>query len=417
MADDPTAGSALPVRRPGGERAHLEAKAGPEKGTTFRVAPGATLVGRDPSCDVQLTETAISRQHCRIDREGDGWMLRNLSSNGTRIKRQAIDEHALSSGDEIRIGAKTRLVFVVEEIERAAGPRPQFRPRTAGVDAEAAAEEERAKEADADEEAEEEEEESLLKRRKGLFIGLAAYMGVLVIGGIVAAIYFKGSGGAVRDRGIPLLALETRILPADGTMPLRIDRTGPGGIWCVTEQGNQVLVPHEDIKSGAARRVPGIRQAIDVEYISRRTFERLKRTGNAPPNYPYVLGETRSGRLAERYKNEAIQAYLVSDLPGNESKLFYAVRWFQKALAHYNSRVLADPADDRIRQNATKKLVRKVNDLYTEAVIHEKAGDFTAASATYEKVLDYVPERENIIYRNVTRRLTAVRKRIKEGKR
>lgn len=419
MSDDQTADSALPVRRPAaasGARAHLEAKSGPEKGTTFRVAPGVTLIGRDPSCDVQLTETVISRQHCRIDRQGDDWILRNLSSNGTRVKRKTIEEHVLSGGDEIRIGAKTRLIFVVEEIEQAGGARPQFRPRTA--DADAADIEAKAKEeAEAEAEAEGDEDVPLLKRRRGLFIGLAVYMGVLVIGGVVAALYFRGDGGTSGPRGIPRLAMETRILPAGGGMPLRIDRTDPAGIWCVTEQGNQVLVPHEDIATGRARRVPGIRQAIDIEYITPREFERLKRTGKVSPDFPYVLERPRNGQLAERYKREAIQAYLVSDLHGNESKLFQAVRYFQKALSHYNSRVLADPADDRIRQNANKKLIEKINTLYSQAVIYEKAGDFTKASGTYEKLLDYVPERSNIIYRNVTRRLTDVRRRVKEGKR
>jgi len=413
MADDPTGGSQLPVRRAGGgARAHLEARAGPEKGKTFRLAPGVTVIGRDPSCDIQLSEIAISRQHCRIDHAAEQWVLRNLSSNGTRVRRHQIEEHVLSDGDEIRIGAKTRLVFVLEEVALPEGASPQFRPRTAGGESEDAAYED-------EDESEEEEEEapSLFQRRRGLFIGLAAYLGILVVGGILAAVWLKGDGGTRRATGIPRLALDTRIIPEGGSEPLRIDHTSPTGIWCVNDRGEQILVSHQDLNTGRARRVPGIRQAIDVQFLSPTEFERRKRKGNIPSNYPYVLDHDRSQTMAERLKREAIQAYLVSDMPGNEAKLFYAVRYFQRALAHYGMRFLPDPAEDKIRQQATKKLINRIHDLYREAVRVAKAGDFGKAIATYEKIIDYVPERQNIIYQNVSRRLTDARRKARSSRR
>jgi len=410
MADDPTGGSQLPVRLPGGgARAHLEARAGPEKGETFRLAPGVTVLGRDPSCDIQLSETAVSRQHCRIDHAGEQWVLRNLSSNGTRVRRNQIEEHVLSDGDEIRIGAKTRLVFVLEEVALPEGARPQFRPRTTvGEPEDAAAEDE-------DESAEEEETTSLFQRRRGLFIGLAGYLGVLVVGGILAAVWLKGGGGAHRATGIPRLALDARIIPPGGSQPLRIDHTSPTGIWCVNDRGEQILVSHQDLNTGRARRVPGIRQAIDVQFLSPTEFERRKQKGNISPNYPYVLDYDRNRTMAERLKREAIQAYLVSDMPGNEAKLFYAVRYFQRALSHYGMRFLPDPAEDKIRQQATKKLTNRIHELYKEAVRVAKAGNFGKAIATYEKILDYVPERQNIIYWNVSRRLTDVRRKARSS--
>ncbi|MFO8013842.1 MAG: FHA domain-containing protein [Phycisphaerae bacterium] len=413
MTDTPTGGSQLPARRPGGGvRAHLEAKAGPEKGETLRLAPGVTVIGRDPACDIQLSEPAISRQHCRIDHAGDQWVLRNLSSNGTRVKRKEIEEHVLSHGDEIRIGAKTRLVFVLEERVVAEGARPQFRPRTAEGEAVGAAEEEEAEAAE-----DEEETPSLFKRRRGLFIGLGAYLGLLIIGGILAAVYLKGSGGGPgRDDGLPRLSLDARIIPPGGSRPLRIDRTSPTGIWCVNDRGEQILVPHEALKTGEARRVPGIRQAIDVQYLTPDEFQRRKRRGDISPNYPYVLEHNRSRAMAERLKREALEAHLVSDMPGNEEKLFYAVRYFQRALAHYGMRFLPDPHEDKIRQEATKKLINRIHDLYREAVRVAKAGDFGKAIAAYEKILDYVPERENIIYHNVSRRLTDVRRRARAAR-
>ena len=407
MSDDPTAGSQLPARRTGGgPRAYLEARAGPEKGETFRLAPEATLIGRDPSCDIRLSESPISRQHCRIDHVEDQWVLRNLSANGTRIKREEIQEHVLSDGDEIRVGAKTRLVFVLEERALPAGARPQFRPRTAEGEAIGAAEEEEAEE---NETSEQEETPSLFQRRRGLFIGLAAYLGVLLVGGIVAAVYLKGDGGP-RARGIPQLAMEERIIPPGGSAPLRIVQRSLSGIWCVNNRGDQILVSQEDLKTGRARLVPGIRQAIDVEFYTQREFKRLKRRGEIDPDYPYVLDQDRSRTEAKRLTREAVQAWLICDVPGNERKLYDTVRFFQKALAHYGMRFLPDPAKDKIRQQATRKLVNRVHDLYRQAVRASKAGAYGKAIAAYDKILHYVPEHGNIIYRNVSRRLSAVRR-------
>ncbi|MCX5673458.1 MAG: FHA domain-containing protein, partial [Planctomycetota bacterium] len=154
-------------------RARLECIAGPEKGQTLRVAPNVTMMGRDPSCDVILSETAISRQHCRIDRRADQWVLKNLSANGTLLNKKPVDEAALPDGSEIRLGAKTRLRFVIESVPLSSTGRPQFRRRT-GAPEEAAAEEGQPEEVP-------EGKPSLFKRRKSLFIGLGIYLGVMLI--------------------------------------------------------------------------------------------------------------------------------------------------------------------------------------------------------------------------------------------
>ena len=135
MPPDESDARKLPAARPSmsaaamAARAHLECVAGPDRGQTYRVAPSATLLGRDESCDVPLTETSISRQHARIDRSSDGWIVRNLSSNGTRVNKKPVDEAALSDGDTIYLGAKTRLRFVIETVSVSPTGRPQFRAR------------------------------------------------------------------------------------------------------------------------------------------------------------------------------------------------------------------------------------------------------------------------------------------------
>jgi len=416
MADDPTSGN-LPVPQRGmmgGARPHLEVRAGPEKGQTFRVAPGVTVIGRDPTCDIVLAEEAISRQHCRIERSGEQWILRNLSSNGTRIKRKAIEEHVLSDGDEIRIGSKTRLVFVIEEVARETESRAQFRPRTGLPPAE-----EPEVEVEPEEE-EEDQEASLFQKRKTLFISLGVYFSIMVIGGLVAALYLKGCrpDRPGDEGGIPWLALEKQIVPVGWSIPLPVDRSTPAGVWVVSPSGDQILVPHTDLETGKARWVNGIRQAIDVEFVTRKELDRRVRAKELGASYPYVLRNPRSRTYAEQFKRRAIEDYLVSDMPGNEGKLLGAVRGFQQALAHYGMRFLPDPSEDRMRQDATKELINTVWRLYTQARIQQGAGDYKGAVNTFDRILKYVPESYNLIYRNVSAHRSVLKEKIdKEGRR
>lgn len=417
MADEPTSPTQPPAPRPGGgrgARAHLEVLAGPEKGETFRVAPGVTLVGRDPSCDVTLSETAISRQHCRIEHSGDEWILRNLSSNGTRIKRKTIEEHVLSDGDEIRIGAKTRMQFTLEEVARPTAGRPQFRPRTAGGETD-----QTEAEAEADQEPEEEEAPpSLFQRRKGLFIGLAVYVGLILIACIAYMVYEAGKGETARHSVILRLTLEAQIIPPGGSTPLRVEDSTPSGFICVHPSGRRITVPRTAIQSGEARWVPGIRDLIEVEYLTPEEFRRKREQGEVPANYHYVLEEkTRSLHRAKQYKNMALQAYMESELQGNEGKLLTAVRLFQKALAHYGMRFLPDHEDEKVRQAATRHLVETVAGLYKDANILEKAGNYERARDKYETIHDYIHEPHNLIHRNVSQRLRALREKIKKERR
>lgn len=402
----------LPARRPRaqmtstGARAHLECRRGPEKGETFRVAPGATLIGRDASCDVVLSETVISRQHCRIDRRGDTWVLTNLSNNGTRVKKQSIDEHVLSDGDTIQIGAKTRLEFVVEEVAKLVSGQMQFRAR--GLPHEEDEEEDKSDET----EAEEEEAQSLFQRRRGLFIGLGVYLGVVLV--IAAILGTRGCGGSLRSHEIAALGVEAMVIPGPGAKPLRIlPRQSPDGVWAENELGVPVLIPREDFASGKASRVPGIRQAIDVQYYERYQFEQMVRNHEISPNHPYVV-EKRNRGLAEQYKKEAIKEYLVCHMPGKEASLLGSVRLFQQSLGYYGMTFFPDPDVNKTCLRAVEELIEKVHTLYTQAIIFERAGDLKQSWGSYQKVLRYVPEEHNPIFRNVSARITVLKTRYKK---
>ena len=62
------------------------------------------LIGRGADCTVQLPDERVSRHHARIELRDDGYWIKDLSANGTRVNFSMLDEPApLSAGDRIYI--------------------------------------------------------------------------------------------------------------------------------------------------------------------------------------------------------------------------------------------------------------------------------------------------------------------------
>jgi len=63
------------------------------------------VVGRAPESDVLLAHESISRQHARIAREDNDWILRDLDSkNGSRVNTFHVTEQVLRNGDRLDLG-------------------------------------------------------------------------------------------------------------------------------------------------------------------------------------------------------------------------------------------------------------------------------------------------------------------------
>ena len=78
---------------------------GPEKGESFPIEAESAKVGRDPSCNIVLTDAQVSRQHLRVFSRGKEWFLEDLrSSNGTLLNGRQIQVERLLEGDIIIMG-------------------------------------------------------------------------------------------------------------------------------------------------------------------------------------------------------------------------------------------------------------------------------------------------------------------------
>jgi pSer/pThr/pTyr-binding forkhead associated (FHA) protein len=73
------------------------------------------VIGRGPECDLVLAESGVSRQHARILRDGDEFVLEDLGGvNGTLVAGELAERRALEIGDEIVIDVY-QITFVLED--------------------------------------------------------------------------------------------------------------------------------------------------------------------------------------------------------------------------------------------------------------------------------------------------------------
>jgi len=87
--------------------AFLTVLSGANVGMTFPLARGGVL-GRSHCADIQLSDHAVSRQHCRLEREDEGYVLTDLESlNGTYVNGERVSRVLLKDGDYIQVGAST----------------------------------------------------------------------------------------------------------------------------------------------------------------------------------------------------------------------------------------------------------------------------------------------------------------------
>lgn len=91
-------------------------------GREYRVGAAPLSFGRDASSDVVVSGSDVSRHHAEIRSDPEGYILADLSVNGTYVNGQRIGQtHPLSRADVIRIG-NDEFRFYADALEPSAGP-------------------------------------------------------------------------------------------------------------------------------------------------------------------------------------------------------------------------------------------------------------------------------------------------------
>jgi predicted component of type VI protein secretion system len=93
------------------------------EGQRILLQEGETLVGRALSCDVRFNDPAVSRQHLRIVVMDGRAAAVNLSSGGTTVNGERLEQpRRLFDGDLIRIGYQRMLLEVSDDATGASAP-------------------------------------------------------------------------------------------------------------------------------------------------------------------------------------------------------------------------------------------------------------------------------------------------------
>lgn len=74
------------------------------------------VVGSGDDCDVVLEDTAVSKKHCRLFREGENWVVADLgSTNGTFVNGAPIREAFVTGGAVVEVGRTQLQLFESED--------------------------------------------------------------------------------------------------------------------------------------------------------------------------------------------------------------------------------------------------------------------------------------------------------------
>lgn len=95
----------------------IEGAEGSDRRESYLLADGEIIIGRRSDAAIVLTHPLVSRQHARIIREGESFVVTDLqSSHGTWVNGERVDRHELQPKDRIRLGQLgVELVYVVGE--------------------------------------------------------------------------------------------------------------------------------------------------------------------------------------------------------------------------------------------------------------------------------------------------------------
>jgi hypothetical protein len=89
----------------------------PATGNPIEVSQDSALLGRDPGCDIVLSDGSVSRKHARLEHRAGGWFVVDQgSANGTYVDNARATDTPLRAGQEIRFGAVSFRLEIIGEV-------------------------------------------------------------------------------------------------------------------------------------------------------------------------------------------------------------------------------------------------------------------------------------------------------------
>jgi diguanylate cyclase (GGDEF)-like protein len=78
---------------------------GPGLGSRYILGGAMLVLGRDPSCDICINDSSVSRRHARFMADGDTFIVSDLNStNGISVNKVEVSSCKLKDGDDLRLG-------------------------------------------------------------------------------------------------------------------------------------------------------------------------------------------------------------------------------------------------------------------------------------------------------------------------
>ena len=85
--------------------AKLKVAEGPDAGKSVAVETAPVLIGKDPTCELVLTDPSVSRRHAVLTAGANGFWIEDLgSTNGTEINGVVVKAAMLPPGARLRVG-------------------------------------------------------------------------------------------------------------------------------------------------------------------------------------------------------------------------------------------------------------------------------------------------------------------------
>ena len=108
----------------------IQVATGPLADSTYFLTETEVRIGRDPSNSLAISDLSLSRRHCVVACEADGYTLRDLDSrNGTFVNGRVISEKQLNHGDQISVGESVLVFLLKEESDESAMQGVEFDDR------------------------------------------------------------------------------------------------------------------------------------------------------------------------------------------------------------------------------------------------------------------------------------------------